>query len=103
MVGTKIFCEWNASQVFAPGAVVEGDVVEDSQEYGEDHEDGGEAERDGDSSPGAGVDGSVVRDVGHEGVGEQEPGDEARDVSVVVHPGHQTQEEEYGKNNQKLS
>ena len=44
------------------------------------------------------MDGSVVGDVGHEGVGEQEPGDEARDVSVVVHPGHQAQEEENGKN-----
>ena len=65
LISTEIFGEWNACEVFAPGAVVDGCVVEDYNEDTEDEEHAGKAQDYQYGTSCSRVDSSIEGDVWH--------------------------------------
>ena len=95
MISTEIFSKWNTSEIFAPGTVVEGDVVENKDENEEDNYDTDEAHDNGERSSGSSMDRSVIGNVRHQSIGQKEPGDKSNYMSIIVYPGQEAQAEKY--------
>ena len=93
LVGAEVFGDWNAVEVLADFAVVDGGDVEEQQEANEEKDDAGEADDDQDQLPAAVVV-PAEGDERQDGVGQQEAEDEAEEVRVVVHPGQESGKEE---------
>ena len=86
MIRTKILSERNACEIFTPGTVVEGDIVENEDENEEDEEDTDEAHDNGQRSSGSGMHRSIIGNVRHQSVGQKESCDKSNNMSVVINP-----------------
>ena len=93
LIGAEVFGDWNAVEVLADFAVVDGGDVEEQQEADEEQDDAREADDDEDELPAAVVV-PAEGDERQDGVGQQEPEDEAEEVRVVVDPWQESGEEE---------
>ena len=69
LIRAEIFGERNACEVFAPGAVVDGGVVEDHDEDTNNDENAGKAQDYQYGTSGSGVNSSVKGDIWHKCIG----------------------------------
>ena len=103
LIRTEVFGKRNAREVLAPGAVVDGSVIEDHEKDSKYEDDTGEAEEDEYGTSGSGVNCSIKSYVRHECIGEQEPSEESSNVGIIINPGKKTKHEEYEDNGKKFS